>query len=326
MNIKDLTPAIAIHAGEYLADELAAREMTQQEFAALIGMNKSQLNEIIKGKRGINAELSILIGEALKMEPEIWLNLQLQYELDKARVDEKVQERQTAIEVFNRLVKGNVPFQFLKKLGRLSGDPLFDIPKVKEIYGVSSLEGLASVFSKPAYRFRQSVKLQVDQVNLVGWVKMAEYMAKEVAVPAFNHTQQDSVMKRLRNAIQKNSNLKENVRLILADAGIKLVYLENPPKTPVDGISFWSEGSPAIGMTLRHKRIDNFAFTLFHELGHVYMHLVNNNEAEFIDLTSDEKESKEEREADLFAQNYLIERAAYLRFKETSHILDDEAV
>lgn len=67
-------------------------------------------------------------------------------------------------------------------------------------------------------------------------------------------------------------------------------------------------------MSLWHKRIDNFAFTLFHELGHVFKHLTNSNDAQFIDLnpkqeTQEYRNSAEEKEADQFAEKNLISDA-----------------
>ena len=46
INISELTPAIAIHPGEILLDELKARKIKQKEFALQIGMQKSQLNKL----------------------------------------------------------------------------------------------------------------------------------------------------------------------------------------------------------------------------------------------------------------------------------------
>jgi HTH-type transcriptional regulator/antitoxin HigA len=43
----------------------------------------------------------------------------------------------------------------------------------------------------------------------------------------------------------------------------------------------------------RHNRLRPFAFTLFHELGHIYEHLINNNNAGFIDLDIKMKKRKE---------------------------------
>ena len=118
----------------------------------------------------------------------------------------------------------------------------------------------------------------------------------------------------------------------MARYGIKLIYQEKGEKTPIDGVSFWSNGNPAIGMTLRHKRLDNFAFTLFHELGHVYEHLINNNEAEFIDLEAKNEEegyshSNEEIEANFFAQNELINKEDWNNFKKENYLrCEDEII
>jgi len=65
IDIQNLVPEIPTHPGEILADELEARSITQKDFAGQIGMQKSQLNEIIKGKRSVNAELAILLEDTL---------------------------------------------------------------------------------------------------------------------------------------------------------------------------------------------------------------------------------------------------------------------
>jgi hypothetical protein len=40
-----------------------------------------------------------------------------------------------------------------------------------------------------------------------------------------------------------------------------------------------ADNRPVIGLTLRHDRLDNFWFTLFHEIGHVLKHLSPENPA-----------------------------------------------
>jgi HTH-type transcriptional regulator/antitoxin HigA len=66
--------------------------------------------------------------------------------------------------------------------------------------------------------------------------------------------------------------------------------------------------------------LGNFVFTLFHELGHIYKHLVNNGTAEFIDLENknegeEYKNSIEEKQANYFAQNSLINDEDWNKFK-----------
>jgi HTH-type transcriptional regulator/antitoxin HigA len=103
----------------------------------------------------------------------------------------------------------------------------------------------------------------------------------------------------------------------------------HPEKCAVDGISFWSNNNPAIGISLRHNRIDNFAFTVMHELGHIFLHLANNSAVEFIDLdihSSDYKASLEEVEADDFARNLLIDKYQWLEFIENHPHFSEAAI
>jgi HTH-type transcriptional regulator/antitoxin HigA len=64
---------------------------------------------------------------------------------------------------------------------------------------------------------------------------------------------------------------------------------------------------PIIGLTLRNDRIDNFWFTLFHELAHVYLHYLAGLAAGFFDEELEhEKTDGLEIEADQFASSMLI--------------------
>ncbi len=64
------------------------------------------------------------------------------------------------------------------------------------------------------------------------------------------------------------------VKDYLQSFGIHFVISQHLPKTYVDGAVFKSQdGKPVIVLSLRHDRVDNFWFTLFHELGHIVKHL-----------------------------------------------------
>ena len=84
----------------------------------------------------------------------------------------------------------------------------------------------------------------------------------------------------------------------LAKHGIPLIIEPHLPHTYLDGaaILVFSD-RPIIGMTLRHdSRLDNFWFTLMHELAHVALHSGQEN-TEFIDdldIEADEGDPKEE--------------------------------
>src|SRR3546814_17866093 len=61
-----------------------------------------------------------------------------------------------------------------------------------------------------------------------------------------------------------------------------------------------------IALTLRHDRLDNFWFVLFHELGHIVRHRNRGLEDGFFDEESAAAKLAVEVEADDFARNALI--------------------
>jgi len=63
--IKQITPYKATHPGEVLLDELKARDLSQKEFSAEIGVQPTLLNEIIRRKRPVTADIAILFHQSL---------------------------------------------------------------------------------------------------------------------------------------------------------------------------------------------------------------------------------------------------------------------
>ncbi|PNW27221.1 HigA family addiction module antitoxin [Formosa algae] len=332
--IDKLTPFIATHPGEVLWDEMQANDFTQIEFAKLIDVKRSQLNEIIKGKRNINADLALLFEKGLGIDANYWLELQKNYDLDKAKIEAKNQERLEAIEQWN-FIKPHIAFTFLKKQKYIFGDPVLDIPTIKDIYGVNNLESIASLNAKKSYaRFRKSTKLKLDKTNVIGWAKLVQFNARKAQVKPFEANNMNNLIEELIIILNENKDTKYKTQQVLNEYGIKLIYQEKGEKTPVDGISFWDDNNPAIGLSLRYNRLDYFAFTLFHELGHVYKHLVKNNDLEYIDIEpkfeGDEySNSKEEKEANTFANDFLIDNKSWIEFinnKDSVYKFKDETI
>ena len=101
-------------------------------------------------------------------------------------------------------------------------------------------------------------------------------------------------------------------RQALEDKGIAVILEPRLNHTHLDGAALMTaSGGPVIGLTLRHDRLDNFWFTLFHELGHVLKDLSPEHPV-MVDCDIDELKTEEvEREADRFAVNTLIPPAAW---------------
>lgn len=98
----------------------------------------------------------------------------------------------------------------------------------------------------------------------------------------------------------------ELAREYLEKSGIHLVIEPHLRKTYLDGAAcVGTNDSPIIALTLRHERLDNFWFTLMHELAHVALHL-DGNEAWFIDNLDAESGDDKEQQADALAQKALL--------------------
>ena len=105
----------------------------------------------------------------------------------------------------------------------------------------------------------------------------------------------------------------------LNKSGIHVVFERHLTKTHLDGAALkLPDGSPVVALTLRHDRLDNFWFTLFHELAHVALHLDQDDvDAFFDDLTVDGQKDKCENDADQFASEALIPEAEWKAAKLT---------
>ena len=81
-----LVPARAVHPGEVLREELKERGIKQKDFARMIDMQPTHLNEFIKGKRNLNEELALKLEKALGISCKNWMNLHSGYIYDCMRV------------------------------------------------------------------------------------------------------------------------------------------------------------------------------------------------------------------------------------------------
>jgi addiction module HigA family antidote len=80
-----MKPQNPIHPGEILLEEfLVPMNLSQRQFARKLGWTTAKLNELVNGKRGITADSALDLAEALGTSPEVWMNLQMMWDLNKA--------------------------------------------------------------------------------------------------------------------------------------------------------------------------------------------------------------------------------------------------
>lgn len=87
MKTFDSNFAIAVHPGEILLEMLDENEISQAQFARHLKMDPSKINEICKGRRGISAEMAVMLAKALCVSAGTWMNLQKNWELSQVDSD-----------------------------------------------------------------------------------------------------------------------------------------------------------------------------------------------------------------------------------------------
>lgn len=102
-------------------------------------------------------------------------------------------------------------------------------------------------------------------------------------------------------------------RELLLAHGIVVIVERQVPGMRVDGAAFLVDDIPVIGLTLRRDALDNFWFTLLHEVAHVILHYRTGLAAGFFDNTEMLEIDEMEADADQFAGNLLIPQELWLR-------------
>jgi addiction module HigA family antidote len=93
MVANNMEPHYLTHPGEVIKEELEFRGISQRRLAAEIGVPVSQLNEVLNAKRSLNAEMALLIEQALGIDAEPLLSLQVKYNILSAKRNKPFFER-----------------------------------------------------------------------------------------------------------------------------------------------------------------------------------------------------------------------------------------
>jgi HTH-type transcriptional regulator/antitoxin HigA len=119
--------------------------------------------------------------------------------------------------------------------------------------------------------------------------------------------------------VAKLSFMEKGPRLakdFLEERGIAVVIEPHLPSTHLDGAAMIGRtGAPLIGLSLREDRLDNFWFTLLHELIHVWKHLDAESRRAIADENIEKGTDTEkiEQEANDLAAEILLPRAIWRR-------------
>lgn len=71
----------AFHPGEFLQEEIEARDILKKDIAKELDILPQHLSDIFAGKRNISARLAVKLERILGISSHYWLGLQMEYDL-----------------------------------------------------------------------------------------------------------------------------------------------------------------------------------------------------------------------------------------------------
>lgn len=263
--------------------------LTRKDLMAYLG-SSSKVSEVLTRKRPLSLQMIRKLHEGLGIPADILLQ-EPGRALPRTRYDYR-----------------DFPFAVMLRSGYF-GEWQGTLPQAKE-HGEELLGKLFTVFGEkePERVYCRRGEAEVDFNALKAWQARVLTLAKSQELPAYNSSTLDA---NFIKKVVRASYFPDGLQLVpklLHEHGIHFVLLDHLPKTYLDGAAFLTpEGRPVVAMTLRHDRLDNFWFTLVHELAHVRLHL-HDSEVAFFDDTEDNGGDGEPREleANAWTRDQLI--------------------
>lgn len=161
---------------------------------------------------------------------------------------------------------------------------------------------------------RQHVRTgsEADGYALTAWRIRVSQLALEQKVPRYRP---GTVTHEFVRDLVRLSYLDNGPLLaweFLQKNGIRFVVEKHLAHTHLDGAAIrMPDGSPLVAMTVRHDRLDNFWFTLCHELAHIALHFDGQEATAFFDDLDHTGLDTHEGDADRWASEVLIPQEAW---------------
>lgn len=296
--------AEAFPPGEFIMEELGARNWSQLELSEIIGRHPKVINDIILRKRSITPEIANALGEAFDTSPQYWMNLESVYQLWLAKGTDNVISRRAKlyqIAPIKEMVRRHwiEPSENIEVLEK----------RVKRFFEMNNLD-------EPIH-FHHAARRGTQEIipSQKAWLFRAKQLAYAVHAKTFSDQSFKNGLTQLKKLLVSTVEVR-HVPRILAEAGIRFIILEHLPQSRIDGVTFWlNEKSPVMVLSLRFDRIDWFWYTLAHELSHVKQRDgMKNNITLDTDLVGNDSQTLEqiteaEKQADSFAAEFLVPRS-----------------
>ena len=260
--------------------------------------SKAVVSEVLSGKREVNLQMARALHEHLGIPAEDLLEANRFLYANNPKPDPK-----------------DYPMSEMAKLGWFGKgyrqeDGVRDaIEFLMRSAGIETTQHVANVAYRRNDDRRINAKVNPFALQAWCWRVLALTIQDETLPEYVSGTVNEDFMRQIAE-LSTHSDGPSQAQVRLREAGIGLRTVKHLRRTYLDGAALLAtDGRPVIGLTLRYDRIDNFWFTLMHELAHVMLHLDEANPVFPDDMSLrgiNLAEGQREADADAAAENALI--------------------
>ncbi|MBF0369485.1 MAG: ImmA/IrrE family metallo-endopeptidase [Magnetococcales bacterium] len=316
-------PDYGVPPGWVLDEHLAVRELSAAEFARRCGRSAKLISNILAGEAPIEAGTALQFEKVLGMDASIWMGIEKDYQLFKARQAE-TEKWQKHVEWYRGFpIKELIDRGYFQK----PKDDRDGVGKLLTFFGVASVEAWSERFAKANVAYRHSPSFKSADEALSSWLRMGELEVESLEIPPYdaNNFRQALQQIRLLTIEKEKAIFLPRVTQLCNDAGVAFSLVKLVRNAALSGASRWlSPRRGSIQLSARYKSDDHLWFSFFHEAAHLLLHP---KKLIFIN----EKENKGavtqlEQEADDWAANFLIPKNRWKAFKQIRPITKDRVI
>lgn len=266
-----------IDALEFVMEQ---RNLTQEDLVPYIG-SRSKVSEVLARKRPLSLNMIRALHDGLGIPAKTLLN--------------QVRTNET-----NDFDYKKFPINEILKRGY--------IQKIEDLQNFLSPLNLNQTNFALSRTYYVRSPRPMNQYALQAWMAQVIKQAKKQKIDKiFVESALDLEFLKKVVDISDEDNVINKLRDLLKTVGISLVAEPNMPQTYLDGATIMlDEDNPIIGITARHDRLDNFWFTLLHELAHIKLHYGKGTKFFYDDVEVVDNNDPRENEADELALNIMI--------------------
>ena len=304
-------PDYAVPPGWILEERLEAHGISHAGFARRCGRSPKLISEIIAGTAPVAPETALQFEKVLGMDASVWLGIEADYQLHKARAAE-AREASKVIAWYKRF-----PVKELVKRGNIE-KPTSDVDGVNKLlafFGVATVDAWQRQFGAANVVYRHSPSFKSSEEALATWLRLGEIAAERQECAVCNEAQFRSALREIRGLTREPAEVfLPEMRRQCNEAGVALVVVKSLPRTALSGAARWlSPRKALIQLSLRHMTDDHLWFSFFHEAAHLLLHSKKNI---FVEGNGGDGSDLED-EANAWASNFLVPRARWEALKAT---------